>query len=168
MYIRNNEVTLFKYQANLTSSSQPRFELRSCRGQNLWYTLDREQASIQQKNLVSDMGFRRRSVTLRKRRARRLHQLKASRAKRSRILEPGGRSAATRASRANRSRILEPGGRRVAVSSREVKEPAHWNRKVYGLVEVSLYSTYFYPWTLPVPRTLWAVVSPEWAENLLA
>jgi len=47
MYIRNNEVTLFKYQATLTSLSQPRFELRSCRGQNLWYTLDREQASIQ-------------------------------------------------------------------------------------------------------------------------
>jgi len=48
MYIQNNEVTLLKYQATLTSSSQLRFELRSCRGQNLWYTLDREQASMQQ------------------------------------------------------------------------------------------------------------------------
>ena len=46
MNIRNNEVTLFKYQATLTSTSQPRFELRSCQGQNLRYNLDRGQASI--------------------------------------------------------------------------------------------------------------------------
>ena len=53
MYIWNNEVTLFKYQATFTSSSQQRFELPSCRGQNLWFTLSREQASIQQHNFNS-------------------------------------------------------------------------------------------------------------------